>query len=330
MRKTCLSSLRDLARADPRMVFIGSDITRRDLDAFAAEFPDRFFMEGIYEAHLIGMAAGMALCGKIPYLNTIATFLTRRCCEQLIVDVGLHRLPLRLIGSGGGAVYAPLGPTHLATDDFALLRAIPHMAIVAPCDRDEMARLMPLTLAWPGPLYIRLAKGNDAVVSRPDLPFEIGKAIPLCEGADALFVTTGITAQVALQAAESLQAGGLSAAVLHLHTVKPLDTAALLERARRARAVIVAEEHSVVGGLGSAVAETLLEAGLSGLRFRRLGFPDVFLEELGSQQEIMAKYGISADGLAAAARELVAGNTGTNTVDVATNQNRSPDHAQAN
>jgi transketolase len=295
----------ELARADARVVFIGSDITKRDLEKLAAEFPDRFFMEGIYEGHLIGMAAGLALSGKLPYLNTIATFLTRRCYEQVLIDVGLHNLPVRLIGSGGGVVYAPLGPTHLANEDIAILRAIPNMAIVAPCDKDEMSRLMPQTLAWPGPLYIRLAKGGDKIVSRADLPFQIGKAIPLREGKDVLFVTTGITTQLALEAADRLAPQGLAASVLHLHTVKPLDTAALLAWASRVRVVITAEEHTLVGGLGSAVAEVLLESGLAGaFRFKRLGFPDVFTEELGSQGEIMNKYGLSAEGLAQTAREL--------------------------
>lgn len=306
MRRTCLLSLHDLAQADQRMVFIGSDITKRDLEQLSTDFPDRFFMEGIYEAHIMGMAAGMALSGKIPYINTIATFLTRRCFEQVLIDVGLHNLPVRLIGSGGGVVYAPLGPTHLANEDIALMRAIPNMAIVAPCDKDEMARLMPLTLAWPGPIYIRLAKGGDAIVSRKEKPFQIGKAILLREGTDVLYVTTGVTTQVASEAAERLAKQGISAAVLHMHTVKPLDTEALLEYSGRARAVITAEEHTLIGGLGSAVAEVLLESKLAGaFRFKRLGFPDVFTEELGSQNDIMKKYGLSAENLEQTAQMLL-------------------------
>ena len=305
MRRTCLLSMYELAQADPRVVFIGSDITKRDLEKLAADFADRFFIEGIYEAHIIGMAAGMALSGKIPYINTIATFLTRRCYEQVLIDVGLHNLPVRLIGSGGGVVYAPLGPTHLANEDIAVMRAIPNMAIVVPCDKDEMTRLMPQTLVWPGPIYIRLAKGGDKIVSRADLPFQIGKAILLREGADILFVTTGITTQVALEAADRLAPLGLSASVLHMHTVKPLDVDALMEYAGRARVVITAEEHTLMGGLGSAVAEVLLESRLAGaFRFKRIGFPDVFTGELGSQSDIMGKYGISAEGLAQTALKL--------------------------
>lgn len=252
-------------------------------------------MEGVYEANLIGMAAGMALSGKIPYLNTIATFLSRRCYEQIVIDLGLHNLPVRLLASGGGTVYAPLGPTHLATDDLALMRAVPNMAVVAPCDAEEMARLMPLTLAWPGPMYIRIAKGGDPIVSRPDLSFRIGSGIVMEEGRDLLLVSTGITAQVILQVRKNLAAQGLSAAVLHLPTLKPLDRELLLEQALEKSGVFTVEEHSLVGGLGSAVAEILLESGWRGKSFYRFALPDTFLDELGSQAEIMGAHGISVD-----------------------------------
>jgi transketolase len=306
MRRACLLALGELARRDPRVVFIGSDITKQNLERFAAELPDRFFMEGIYEGHVVGMAAGLALCGKVPYVNTIATFLTRRCYEQIVIDLALHRLPVRLLGSGGGTVYAPLGPTHLANEDIAILRAVPNMTIVAPCDADEMRRLMPLTLDWSGPLYVRIAKGGDATVSSDAHPFAIGRAIPLREGGTVLFVTTGVVTQMAVTAAADLSASGISAGVLHVHTVKPLDAEAIVARARSAEVVITAEEHTLAGGLGSAVAEALLEAGRTTFRFARLGFPDVFTDELGSQSQIMARYGLSAAHLAARARELLA------------------------
>jgi transketolase len=295
-----------MARRDDRIVFIGSDITKQNLEKFSAEFPKRFFMEGIYEAHIIGMSAGLAFNGKIPYINTIATFLTRRCYEQILIDLALHNLPVRLLGSGGGAVYAPLGPTHMANEDIAILRAIPNMTIVAPCDADEMNRLMPQTLDWKGPLYVRIAKGGDKIVSSDKHSFEIGKAIPLREGRDALFISTGTTTQVALDAADKLAGAGVTAGVLHVHTLKPLDAARILACARQVRVIITIEEHTLVGGLGSAVAETLMDAGVGeGKRFIRLGFPDVFTEELGSQSEIMNKYGLNAENLVAKTKQLL-------------------------
>src|SRR5947209_20518741 len=146
MRKTCLDVVYEIAKTDPRVFFIGSDLGIGTLKNFKAEMPDRFFMEGVSEANLIGMSAGLALEGKIVYANTIATFITRRCFEQVCLDLCLHRVPVRLIGNGGGMVYAPLGPTHMAIDDLALFRALPGMTILAPCDAEEMRRLMPLTV----------------------------------------------------------------------------------------------------------------------------------------------------------------------------------------
>ena len=238
MRKTCLDAVYELAKRDPRVVFIGSDLGIGTLKQFKAEFPQRFFMEGVSEAHIVTMAAALAMEGKVVYINTIATFLTRRCYEQICLDLSLHHTNVRLIGSGGGFVYAPLGPTHEAVEDIAILRCLPRMTILAPSDAEEMKRLMPQTLDWQGPIYIRLGKGGDPVVSRPELGFQIGKAILLREGADALIVSTGVTLQVALGAAQQLEAAGVRAGVLHLHTVKPLDQAAVLAQVGRVRALV--------------------------------------------------------------------------------------------
>src|SRR5476649_2340275 len=165
MRKTCLDQVYELAKKDPRIFFVGSDLGYETLKQFKNEIPDRFFMEGVSEANLIGISAGMAMEGKIVYANTIATFLSRRCFEQIVLDMALHHVNVRLIANGGGLVYAPLGPTHLAIDDLAILRAVPNMTIIAPCDAQEMKRLMPLTVDHQGPMYIRLAKGGDPIVS---------------------------------------------------------------------------------------------------------------------------------------------------------------------
>lgn len=306
MRKACLDAIRDLARRDPRVVFVGSDLGAGTMSGFAEEFPDRFFMEGVSEAHLVGMVSGLAMNGMIPYLNAIAVFLTRRCFEQVLLDAALHRLPVRLVGNGGGVVYAPLGPTHLAVDDFALLRAVPGMTIVAPCDAEEMRRLVAASGDHPGPLYIRIAKGGEPVVSRPEAGFEIGRAITAASGGDVLLVTTGVLLQAALRARERLAERGIAATILHMHTVKPLDQAGLLEAAGRVRAVVTVEEHLVCGGLGSAVAETLAEAGLEPApRFLRLGLPEAFPSQYGSQGEILAACGLDAAGIARAAQELL-------------------------
>jgi transketolase len=306
MRKAALETVHALARADARVVFVGSDLTAGTLKEMQKEFPDRFYMEGVSEAHIIGMSAGLAMSGKVVYVNTIATFLTRRCLEQLVDDLCLHRVKVRLIANGGGLVYAPLGPTHLAIEDIALLRAIPGMAVVAPCDAQEMRRLVAQTLDWPTPIYFRVAKGGEPIVSRADLPCTMGKAVALRTGGDLLLVTTGVALHQALEAADLLAQRGIAAGILHVHTVKPIDREAILAAASAVAAIVTVEEHTVCGGLGSAVAEILAEADLAGaVRFRRLGIPDVFPDIYGSQNDHMARYGIDAAGIARVAGELV-------------------------
>jgi transketolase len=307
MRERCLKTITDLARTDTRVVFIGSDLGIGVMADFKAEFPDRFFMEGVAEQNLVGVAAGMAMEGRIVYLNTIATFLTRRCFEQVAVDLCMHNANVRLIANGGGVVYAPLGPTHLATEDIAILRALPNMTILAPADAEEMARAVRATLDHKGPIYIRIAKGHDPVVTTDTGDFCIGRAVPMRDGHDALIVTTGVGLQVSLAAAELLTTAGIDTSVLHMPTVKPLDVETLTEAVERVPVVVTVEEHSVVGGLGSAVAEHLAENDLlAGRRFRRVGFPDVFPSGYGDQAGMMRRYGIRPDSIAILVRELIA------------------------
>jgi transketolase len=263
-------------------------------------------MEGVSEANIIGMAAGLAMDGFVPYVNTIATFLTRRCYEQIATDLCLHKLPVRLIASGGGLVYAPLGPTHIAIEDIAIMRALPNMAVVAPVDADEMRRLMPLTLDWPGPMYIRLAKGGDPVVSRAEDGFAVGRAIGLRPPGEIVFVATGVMSERCLKAADVLAARGIRAGVVHAHTVKPLDRETILKAAAGARLLVTVEEHTLVGGLGGAVAEMLADAR-AGKPLLRLGVPDAFTENYGSQDDLLAKFGLDPETIAdAAARALTA------------------------
>jgi transketolase len=304
MRRTALDMVYELAKRDPRVVFIGSDLGAGALDRMKAEMPERFFMEGVSEANVIGMAAGLAMDGFVPYVNTIATFLTRRCYEQVAVDLCLHQLPVRLIANGGGVVYAPLGPTHIAIEDLAIMRALPGMTVVAPTDADEMRRLIPATLEQPGPVYIRLAKGGDPVVSREADGFEIGKPILLREPGQVLLLATGVMVNRAITAAEEL-APGLDCGVLNVHTLKPLDAERILALCRGVDLVVTVEEHTRIGGLGSAVAEVLVELGSAMPEFRSLGIPDVFTEKYGSQDEVLEFYGLQPHQIAAAVRRAL-------------------------
>jgi len=304
MRKKSLDGIYDLAKRDPRVVFIGSDLGVGTLDEFRRDMPERFFMEGINEQNIIGMAAGLAMEGFIPYVNTIATFITRRCYEQVAVDLCLHNLPVRLIANGGGLVYAPLGPTHIAIEDMSIMRALPNMTVVAPVDADEMIRCMPQTMDWPGPMYIRLAKGGDPVVSKPEHGFQIGKAILLRPPGRYLFVATGVMSQKAMKASALLGGLGIDCGVLHVHTVKPLDEAAILALAPQVDAIISVEEHTLMGGLGSAIADLLSDRlGGRGPALLRLGIPDRFADKYGSQDDLLGHYGLQPEQLA----ERVAG-----------------------
>lgn len=301
MRKVCLDTVHTLAKRDPRVVFIGSDLGPGVLEGMKQEFPERYFMEGIYEANVIGMAAGLAMDGFIPYVNTIATFITRRGFEQVALDLCLHRLPVRLIGNGGGVVYAPLGPTHLAVDDFALMRVLPNMTVMAVCDADEMRRLMEQSIDWPDPIYIRLAKGGDEVVSKEENGFAIGKAIPMRRASTAnslLFVTTGVMTTNALAAAETLAAKGIDSTVLHFHTVKPLDVAALLAHVANAKAVVTVEEHSLINGFGSTVIETLVDNLTTIPPVKRLGLSDAFAKHYGNQNDLLEINGLMPQQIA--------------------------------
>ena len=306
MRPTSLNCVYELAQRDERVVFIGSDLGPGVLDEFKKNIPERFFMEGVAEQHIVGMAAGLALEGFIPYVNTIATFLTRRCYEQNVLDLGLHNTNVRLISNGGGTVYAPLGPTHLAIEDIAIMRAIPNMTIVSPADADEMRRFMMQTLDYEGPIYIRLGKGYDPIVSSDQFPFEIGKGILMQEGSDLLIVTTGISLALALEAADKLKKQNINASVLHMHTIKPLDKEALVMAVDKVPAVITLEEHTVLGGLGSACAEIILEEGFNEKKsFKRIGIPDVFPEGYGNQKDMMARNGISVSKIVRISEDLL-------------------------
>jgi len=298
MRNTCLNEIYRLAKDSKDIIFIGSDLGAGTLSNMKSDLPDQFIMEGISEQHIIGMSSGLAMEGFIPYVNSIAPFLTRRCYEQILVDLCLHDLPVRLIANGGGVVYAPLGPTHLAVEDIAILRAIPNMTIIAPCDADEMLRLMPKTVDYQHPIYIRLAKGGDKIVSQDDNGFEIGKAIMLREPGDGLFITTGVMTQKAMEAANQLADEGIECGILHMHTIKPLDEDALSVLIPKVQAVVTVEEHIRTGGLGSAVLEFCNDSLPDHTtKIRRIGIPDRFSDKYGSQEELLEYWGITVESM---------------------------------
>jgi transketolase len=309
LRKVCLDMVYELAKKDPRVVFIGSDLSPGLLQKMKDSMPDRHYMEGVTEANVIGMSAGMAMDGFMPFVNTIATFITRRCYEQVALDLCLHHLPVRLIGNGGGLVYAPLGPTHLAVEDIAIMRVLPNMTVTAVADAEEMVRLMEATLDWPHPIYIRLGKGGDPIVSRAENGFEIGKAIVMrrSQAPDpVLLIACGVMTGRALEAADLLETRGIPVEVIHVHTIKPLDEKLIMERARKARGVFTIEEHTVIGGLGSAVIDVLVEQiGPRMPPVKKFGLADQFAKNYGSQDDLLEISGLQPHQLADSVQQML-------------------------
>jgi transketolase len=298
MRKRGLQEIFNLAKKNEKILFLGSDLGFKTLDDFKEELPNQFFMEGVSEQNLIGMASGLAQEGKIVYVNTIATFLTRRCLDQLAIDACVGNHNIRLYANGGGVVYAPLGPTHLAVDDIGLMRSLPNMTIIHPSDAEEMARVIKATENWNGPIYIRLCRGGETVTSKEDLGFEIGKAIELKKPKDLVILAAGTMVFRALEVAKKLEVDGIQAGVLNVHTVKPLDRQKIRDYILNIPNIMTVEEHNVTGGLGSAVAELIAdEPGKSKPNFKRMGFPDCYPDKYGQQDLMIRHYGLNINNI---------------------------------
>ncbi|WP_067475396.1 transketolase family protein [Nocardia amamiensis] len=300
------ATLRDLAGSDPdiRVLTADSHISGK-LAPFAAEFPDRMVEVGIAEQNLVGVAAGLAACGKKPFVVSPACFLTARSLEQIKVDVSYGANPVRLIGISAGISYGPLGASHHSIADYAALRAMPGIAVIAPADNCEAEAAIRRAAAVQEPVYIRLGKRKLECV-HPDGPSAValGRATRLREGHDIGLIATGETVAIALATARLLARDGIGATVLSMPTVRPLDTATLFDVADSVRALIVLEEHSVHGGLGEACAGALLNRGTS-VVFRNLGVPDAPIVN-GAQLEVLAHYGMEAEQLGELARGLLA------------------------
>lgn len=304
MRKAFIETLTTLARQDPRIYLLAGDVGFSVFESFAAEFPGRFINVGVAEQNMTSVAGGLAACGKIAFTYSIANFPTLRCIEQIRVDVCYPNRSVKVVAIGGGLAYGALGSTHHGTEDIAMLRALPHMKVVAPADAVEAGLATEAIAREPGPAFLRLNKVGDPVVHAQAPDFKLGAAIPLLWGDDLTLIATGSMVSPALKAAEELQRRGYAPRVLSMHTVKPLDGEAVLAAASETGTIITVEEHSIIGGLGSAVAEVLAEAGVS-VAFRRLALPDAFIKEIGSQEYLRRCHGLSADHIAAAAREML-------------------------
>lgn len=290
--------------SDERIVVLTGDLRNSThVEDFAAKYPERFIDVGIAESNMVGVAAGLALSGKIPFACSFSAFITGRQ-EVVRLSVGYNRANVKIIGTHVGIGIGDDGATQMALEDVAAMRALPDMAIIEPCDEIETHRAVEYMIAHEGPMFLRLMRQGTKPVHGEDYRFDFGKAEVLRDGGDIAFVASGGMVQESLVAADALAAEGVQARVLNVHTIQPLDAEAIARAARETGAVIAAQDHNLNGGLASAVAEAIAEAG-AGIRFERIGLESY--GESGSQAELYDKYGLSGAHLAERARRLLKG-----------------------
>jgi transketolase len=290
-------ALAELARTNTNIVGMTADLGKyTDLHIFAQAFPERYYQMGMAEQLLMGAAAGMAHEGALPFVTTYAVFATRRAYDFIHQTIAEDNLDVKIVAALPGLTTG-YGPSHQAAEDLALMRAMPNMTVIDPCDALDIEQMVPAIAAHKGPVYARLLRGNvPAVLDEYGYRFELGKAKLLRDGADVLLVSSGIMTMRSLEAAKALEQDNVDVAVLHVPTIKPLDTATILREAKRTgRMVVVAENHSVIGGLGEAVARTLLGAGVTPA-FRQIALPDAFLDA-GALPTLHDRYGISTEAM---------------------------------
>jgi transketolase len=304
MRPAYGKALVELGAANPNVVALSADVSNSDFSyLFQEAYPDRFYNVGIAEQSLVDVAAGLAYAGKIPFANTFAFLFATRALEMVRTHLCYGGANVKLMAAYAGISDSFDGPTHHSISDLAIMRSLPNMTVIVPADTAAVAKLLPQVAEWPGPVYFRLNR-NEVPLINPDAGYapRIGKAVAMRPGSDVTLIATGLMVSRALAAAEVLQEAGISAAVIDIHTLKPLDTKAVLAAARATGAIVTAEEHSILGGLGGAVAETV--AGECPVPIVRVGLPDCFAET-GPYNAILDRYGMSVQHIVTAAHRAL-------------------------
>ena len=294
MRTAFITALQELAEHDDRVTLVVGDLGFGVVEPFAKRFPSRYVNPGVAEQNMTGIAAGMAMSGKVVFTYSIGNFPTLRCLEQIRNDVCYHSADVKIVSVGGGFSYGSLGMSHHATEDLAIMRALPRMTVVAPGDPVEAAAATRALAAMPGPAYLRLGRAGEPIVHQGPISFTIGKAITVREGTDVTLIATGGILEQAVAAADQLAARGVQTRVLSMHTIKPLDTDAVLKAARETGAIATLEEHSILGGLGGAVAEVIAEHAPRKIPFTRIGMDSTFVSKAGDQKYLRDMFGLSA------------------------------------
>jgi len=297
------AALVELGAQDERIVVLDADLSKSTKTCeFAKAYPQRFVNMGIAEQNMATVAAGLSIVGKIPFLSSFAMFAAGRGFEQIRNGIGYPHLNVKIGASHAGLSVGEDGGTHQSIEDVALMREIPGMTVIVPADGNETRQAVLAAAAMEGPVYLRLGRMATPEVNGEDYHFEIGKGVLLRSGQDVVIFASGLMVSVALEAAEALKERGIEAAVANIHTIKPLDIEFVVRLAKECGAVVTAEDHSIIGGLGSAIAETLSENAPTPLR--RVGIQDV-MGESGSPAQLFEKYGLTAKDVAAAAEEAI-------------------------
>lgn len=303
MRDVWGDTLCELIEHDPRVLVLDGDLANSTkADKVAERFPERFLQMGIAEQNMAGVAAGLATTGFVPWISSFAVFLAKRDLDQIRMTIAQTKLPVKFGASYSGILTGYTGKTHQSVEDLAVMRAMPNMTVIAPADAEECRQAMKVATDLPGPVYFRLTRDPAPCIFDENYRFVLGQGIVIQEGTDVALISTGVQTTRAIEAANMLESDGVSCYVLHLPTVKPLDTSAIVRAARFTGAVVITEEHSILGGLGGAVAETLGEQ--LPIPIRRVGLRDTFGES-GPNEALLEKYGLTAKHIAQAAREVL-------------------------
>ena len=297
-------ALMELGKENPNVVVLGVDVSGSvKVDAFAKAYPERFFSVGVSEADMMGVAAGLALVGKIPIASAYGEFATGRPFDQIRQSLAYSEMPVKICASHCGITVGPDGATHQSLEDIALMRVLPHMTVISPCDYLETKRAVKSSLSiTKGPVYIRFFRDNTPMFTDEATPFQIGKANTLIDGTDVAIITCGLQVWEAIKAAEQLSLENISARVINMHTIKPLDKETILKAAKETGAIVTAEDHQIHGGLGSAVAEYLSQSWPTVQEF--VAVNDTFGES-GKGEELMKKYGIYRDDIVKAVKRVL-------------------------
>jgi transketolase len=304
MRDVWADTLCEIMQRDPRVLVLDGDLANSTkAEKVAQRFPERFFEMGIAEQNMAGTAAGLATVGFVPWLSSFAVFLAERDLDQVRMTIAQTKLPVKLGAAYSGLLTGYTGKTHQSVEDIAIMRCMPNMTVIAPADAEECRQAMKIATDLPGPVYFRLTRDPSPAVFEPAYRFELGKGVLLREGVDVAVLSTGVQTTRVLEAADLLAQDGIQATILHLPTIKPLDARAIVDAAERTGAVVTAEDHSILGGLGGAVAEVLSEQRPT--RMRRVGIRDTFGES-ASNDALLEKYGLTAQHVAKACRDLLA------------------------